>query len=114
MATIATAAERANISGNNLEFKGVFPANPTPVDSDGRINEKALEKIIEDIRKNRCRSLSNGDVSNLVEDINEEMVGGRQMFRYLIDKSKPLTDEEIWAMTGERPNKKLNQAERWR
>ena len=48
MATIATAAERSNISGNNLEFKGVFPANPTPVDSDGRINEKALEKIIED------------------------------------------------------------------
>ena len=73
-----------------------------------------LEKIIEDIRKNRCRSLSNDDVSNLVEDINEEMVGGRQMFRYLIDKSKPMTDEEIWAMTGERPNKKLNQAERWR
>ena len=65
-----------------------------------------LEKIIEDIRKNRCRSLSNGDVSNLVEDINEEMVGGRQMFRYLIDESKPLTDEEIWAMTGERPNRK--------
>ena len=73
-----------------------------------------LEKIIQDIRKNRCRSLSNGDVSNLVEDINEEMVGGRQMFRYLIDKSKPMTNEEIWAMTGERPNKKLNQAERWR
>ena len=73
-----------------------------------------LEKIIEDIRKNRCRSLSNGDVSNLVEDINEEMVGGRQMFRYLIDESKPLTDEEIWAMTGERPNKELNQVEKWR
>ena len=73
-----------------------------------------LETMIEDIRKNRCRSLSNGDVSNLLEDVNEEMVGGRQMFRYLIDKSKPLTDEEIWAMTGERPNKKLNQAERWR
>ena len=27
MATIATAAERSNISGNSLEFKGVFPAN---------------------------------------------------------------------------------------
>ncbi|KAA1296842.1 MAG: dihydrodipicolinate synthase family protein [SAR202 cluster bacterium] len=48
MATIATAAERSNISGNSLEFKGVFPANPTPVKSDGRINEKALEKIIQD------------------------------------------------------------------
>ena len=48
MATVATAAERSNISGNSLEFKGVFPANPTPVKSDGRINEKALEKIIQD------------------------------------------------------------------
>jgi len=48
MATIATAAERSNISGNSLEFKGVFPANPTPVKSDGRINEKALEKIIQE------------------------------------------------------------------
>ena len=48
MATIATAAERSNISGNSLEFKGVFPANPTPVKSDGRINEKALERIIQD------------------------------------------------------------------
>ena len=48
MATIATAAERSNISGNSLEFKGVFPANPTPVKSDGRINEKALKKIIQD------------------------------------------------------------------
>ena len=76
--------------------------------------EVIVEKMIEDIRKNRCRSLSNGDVSNLVEDINEEMVGGRQMFRYLIDKSKPLTDEEIWAMTGERPNRKMDGAERWR
>ena len=48
MATVATAAERTNISRNSLEFKGVFPANPTPVKSDGRINEKALEKIIQD------------------------------------------------------------------
>ena len=43
MATIATAAERSNISGKHLEFKGVFPANPTPVYADGRINEKALK-----------------------------------------------------------------------
>jgi len=25
-----------------------------------------------------------------------------------------MTDEEIWAMTGERPNKKMAGAERWR
>ncbi len=48
MATIATAVERSNISGKHLEFKGVFPANPTPVYADGRINEKALKNIFED------------------------------------------------------------------
>ena len=76
--------------------------------------EVIMEKMIEDIRKNRCRSLSNGDVSNLVEDINEEMVGGSQMFKFLIDESKHLTDEEIWAMTGEWPKKKMAGAEKWR
>ncbi len=48
MATIATAAERAQISGRGLEFKGVFPANPTPVHADGRVNEEALRAIFED------------------------------------------------------------------
>ena len=48
MATIATAAERAKESGKELEFKGVFPANPTPVHADGRINEEALRTIFED------------------------------------------------------------------
>lgn len=48
MATIATAAERAKEFGKELEFKGVFPANPTPVRSDGRINEEALRAIFED------------------------------------------------------------------
>ena len=48
MATIATAAERAHISGKKLEFKGVFPANPTPVHADGRVNEEALRAIFED------------------------------------------------------------------
>ena len=80
-----------------------------------------VEKIIEDIRKNRCRSMSNGEISSLLEDINEEMFAGSNMFRHLIDenqhvmdKSKHLTDEEIWAMTGERPNRKMNGVERWR
>ena len=31
-----------------LEFKGVFPANPTPVHPGGRINERALAAIFED------------------------------------------------------------------
>ena len=73
-----------------------------------------VEKMIEDIRKNRCRSLSDGEIAVLLEDINEEMVGGRQMFRYLIDEEKHLTDEEIWSMTGERPNRNKAGVERWR
>ena len=73
-----------------------------------------VENIIEDIRKNRCRSLSNGEISSLLEDINEEMFAGSNMFRYLIgekqDESKHLTDEEIWSRTGEWPNKKMDQS----
>jgi dihydrodipicolinate synthase/N-acetylneuraminate lyase len=48
MATTATAAEKATESGKKLEFKGVFPANPTPVHADGRINEEALRAIFEE------------------------------------------------------------------
>ena len=43
-----------------------------------------VEKMIEDIRKNRCRSLSNNDVAELLEDVNEEMVCGRIMFQHLM------------------------------
>ena len=77
-----------------------------------------VENMIEDIRKNRCRSLSDGEIASLLEDINEEMLGGRQMFSYLIDEkqdeSKHLTDEEIWSRTGEWPKKKMAGAERWK
>ena len=31
-----------------LEFKGVFPAPPTPVTEDGRIHEKALRALLDD------------------------------------------------------------------
>ena len=48
MATIATASERAKVSGLGLQWKGVFPANPTPVHDDGRINEESLRAIFED------------------------------------------------------------------
>ena len=57
-----------------------------------------LETMIEDIRKNRCRSLSNNDVAELLEDVNEEMVCGRIMFQHLMG-------DTMWSMTGERPNK---------
>ena len=80
-----------------------------------------VEKIIEDIRKNRCRSLSDGEIASLLEDINEEMFAGSNMFRHLIDENQhtsicltDLTDEEIWSRTGEWPKKKMAGAERWK
>ena len=77
-----------------------------------------VEKIIRDIRKERCRSLSEDEVISLLDEINDEMVGGQQMFSYLIDEkqdeSKHLTDEEIWSRTGEWPKKKMVGAERWK
>ena len=60
--------------------------------------KQMLETMVKDIRKNRCRSLSNNDGAELLEDVNEEMVCGRIMFQHLIG-------DTMWSMTGERPNK---------
>ena len=46
-----------------------------------------IEKMIKDIRKNRCRSLSEEDVTSLLDEVAEEMTGGRNMFKYLIDET---------------------------
>ena len=73
-----------------------------------------VEKIIRDIRKERCRGLSEEEVISLLDEINEEMLGGKNMFNYLIDEEKHLTDDEIWSMTGEWPKKKMAGAERWK
>ena len=43
----------------------------------GVADHKAIiENVIQDVRKNRCRSLSEEDVVNLLDEVNEEMVGG--------------------------------------
>ena len=60
-----------------------------------------VEKMIEDIRTNRCRSLTDGEIADLLEDISEEMMGGKNMFNYLIDEEKHLTEEEIWSIYDE-------------
>ena len=66
-----------------------------------------IENMISDIRKERCRSLSEDDVIALLDEINEEMIGGKNMFADMIDERHPdLTDEEIWSRTGEWPKKK--------
>ena len=57
-----------------------------------------IEEMVEGIRRNRCRSLTIEDVADLVDEINDEMIVGSNMFKYLIE-------ETTWSMTGERPNK---------
>ncbi len=46
-----------------------------------------VEQMVQDIRKNRCRSLSEEDTVVLLDEVSDEMVGGREMFKYLIDKT---------------------------
>ena len=60
--------------------------------------DKLIEKMIEEVRKNRCRSIAPEDMEDLLEEINEEMAGGKIMF-------KELMNETVWSMTGERPDK---------
>ena len=62
---------------------------------------RIIEKMIGDIRRERCRSLAPEDIEDLLREINEEMVSGRSMFQHLIG-------DTIWSMTGERPNKNTN------
>ena len=76
--------------------------------------DPVVEKMIKDIRKERCRGLSEKEIISLLDEINEEMLGGKNMFNYLIAEEKHLTDEEIWSMTGEWPKKKMAGAERWK
>ena len=68
----------------------------------GLPNHKVVvEKMVQDIRKNRCRSLSEENVVELLDEVNEEMMSGRMMFQHL-------TDDTVWSMTGERPNRNTN------
>ena len=49
-------------------------------------HKEIVEKMVQDIRKNRCRSLSEENVVELLDEVNEEMSGGRNMFKYLKDE----------------------------
>ena len=69
--------------------------------SDVEHRDRLIGKMIEDVRRERCRSLAPEDIEDLLREINEEMVLGRSMFQHLIGNT-------IWSMTGERPNKKTD------
>ena len=64
-------------------------------------HKQVLETMIEDVRKNRCRSIAPEDVVDIVEEINEELLAGKIMFEQRIGDLK-------WSLTGERPNKNTN------
>ena len=59
-----------------------------------------VEQMIEDIRKNRCRSLGNDDIANLLKAIDGEMIMGTILMKALMKR-----------LTGygadERPNKRF-------
>ena len=63
--------------------------------------DRLMEKMINDVIRNRCRSLAPEDVEAILEEVNEEMISGKVMFQHLMEDAK-------WSITGERPNKNTN------
>ena len=63
--------------------------------------DRLMEKMINDVIRNRCRSLAPEDVEAILEEVNEEMISGKVMFQHLMEDTK-------WSMTGEHPNKNTN------
>ena len=61
-------------------------------------SDQLLSKMIDDLRLNRCRSIAPEDVGDIIEEVNDEMLAGRIMF-------KELMADTVWSMTGERTNK---------
>jgi len=64
-------------------------------------SDRLMEKMINDVIRNRCRSLVPEDVEAILEEVNEEMISGKVMFQHLMEDTK-------WSMTGKRPNKNTN------
>ena len=61
--------------------------------------DKLIEKMIEEVRRNRCRSIAPEDMEDLIAEIDEEMVSGKVLF-------KELMNETVWSMTGQRPDER--------
>ena len=55
--------------------------------------EDVISQILFDVRKERCRSLTDEQVIELLDETNEEMISGRNLFNYLIDEVVRKTDE---------------------
>ena len=47
--------------------------------------EKILNKMLVDVRRERCRSVAPEDVDDLLEEVNEEMQSGKLMFNHMME-----------------------------
>jgi len=63
--------------------------------------DRLMEKMINDVIRNRCRSLAPEDVEAILVEVSEEMISGQIM-------CKNHMEDTMWSMTGERPNKNTN------
>ena len=62
--------------------------------------KETLETMVKDIRKNRCRSLNDDDISVLLKEVNEEMICGKIMFQHLIEDQVNSTYCPVFNGTG--------------
>ena len=75
-----------------------FGCVTTAVETTGiRHPEEILNKLLEELRRERCRSLSQENIAELLEEITEEMQAGSFMFKHLIDETE-------WQHTGIHPD----------
>jgi len=63
--------------------------------------EKVIGRMIEQVRKNRCRSIAPEDLDDMLEEVSTEMLTSKTMFQHLME-------DTVWSMTGERSNKNTN------
>ena len=61
--------------------------------------EKVIGRMIDQVRKNRCRSIAPEALDDILEEVSTEMLTSKTMF-------KELMDDTLWSMTGRRPNQR--------
>ena len=69
--------------------------------SSSDIDDPVMAKMMQKVTASRCRSIAPEDVMDIVEEINEELLLGKALFKQMVADQK-------WSMTGERPNKNTN------
>ena len=65
------------------------------------LSDPVMAKMMQKVTASRCRSIAPEDVMDIVEEINEELLLGKALFKQMVADQK-------WSMTGERQNKNTN------